>query len=232
MISLDSQETKDVTKNTKFNKDNNVATLSLSETEIGKYRLVITVDNTYTLSTIITVTDKLKVKSVAYTVSTSRKFPTDLERTVVHPNKIDNMKTATDDHYIHMAVSAGFIKSSHKPQQVYFSLKQNSPGKNNIAINTYGKLSSSTGLYQLTFDVSHNMEHINGEYNMEIHVADYRAEKSAVWQLGSIHIWLKEGIDEATNEGIREEYLTKPIIEHYFSPSAPEKSFIVNYNQF
>ena len=51
------------------------------------------------------------------------------------------------------------------------------------------------------------MDHINGDYQMQLHVADYRAEKSVVWDLGNIRIWYKEGQDEATNEGIREEYV-------------------------
>jgi hypothetical protein len=73
------------------------------------------------------------------------------------------------------------------------------------------------------------MDHINGEYDMEIHVADYRADKNEVWYLGTIKIWFKEGLEDATNEGLREEYLTQPIIEHYFRPEDAEKNIVVRY---
>lgn len=64
---------------------------------------------------------------------------------------------------------------------------------------------------------------------MEIHVADHRAEKSAVWSLGTIKIWFREGLEDATNEGIREEYTTKAVIEHYFRPEEPEKNVVVRH---
>jgi hypothetical protein len=72
------------------------------------------------------------------------------------------------------------------------------------------------------------MDHINGDYDMEIHAADYRAESNQVWRLGSIRIWFKEGLDDATNEGIREEYKPGFTIVHYFRPDAPSKGIVVS----
>ena len=40
-----SSEVRDLTKSTKFNKDNNDATITLNENEIGKYKLQVTVDS-------------------------------------------------------------------------------------------------------------------------------------------------------------------------------------------
>jgi tellurite resistance-related uncharacterized protein len=114
LTQLDGSDSKDITKSSVFNKDNNSGTITLNENEVGKYRFVVTVDN-YPISTLVTVTDKLRVQSVAYQVSQSRKFPVELTDSVLHPNKIDNIKAATDDHYIHMQVSASFVKSSVKP---------------------------------------------------------------------------------------------------------------------
>ena len=37
------------------------------------------------------------------------------------------------------------------------------------------------------------MEHLNGDYEMTVHVADYRADKKVVWELGTVRIWFKEG---------------------------------------
>jgi hypothetical protein len=50
------------------------------------------------------------------------------------------------------------------------------------------------------------MEHLNGDYEMSIHVADYRADKKEVWNLGTITIWFKEGIEDGSNNGIKAEY--------------------------
>jgi hypothetical protein len=38
-------EVRDLTKSTKFNKDNNEGSVTLNENEIGKYRLQVTVDS-------------------------------------------------------------------------------------------------------------------------------------------------------------------------------------------
>jgi hypothetical protein len=50
------------------------------------------------------------------------------------------------------------------------------------------------------------MEHLNGEYELTVHVGDYRADKNLVWNLGNINIWFKEGLDDVTNAGIKTEY--------------------------
>jgi len=72
-----------------------------------------------------------------------------------------------------------------KPKQVYLSLKKQSDSKN-LAVNSYGELNSKTGLYEITFNYENQLvEHINGVYQIEIHVADIRAEKSETWKLGS-----------------------------------------------
>lgn len=108
------------------------------------------------------------------------------------------------------------------------TIKKNEKGQTNLGINSYGKLNSQTGLYEITLDVSKGMDHINGDYEMTIHAADFRAEAKQVWALGTIPIWFKEGSDDATNEGIKEEYKPMQIIEHYFRPEAPEKSILVS----
>lgn len=59
-------------------------------------------------------------------------------------------------------------------------------------------------MYHITFDFSRAMEHLNGEYEVKVHVSDYRATKQEVWDLGSITVWFKEGLDEGNNQGIKE----------------------------
>ena len=94
-------EARDVTKSTKFNKENNDATITFKENEIGKYKLQVTVDSV-TQEKILSVTDKLRVQSVSYLVSQVKKFPSEFSTSVLHPNKIDNIGSATNENYIHM----------------------------------------------------------------------------------------------------------------------------------
>jgi hypothetical protein len=72
------------------------------------------------------------------------------------------------------------------------------------------------------------MEHINGDYNLELHASDYRADKSQVWDLGKISVWFKQGQDEGNNQGIKEEYKPAKVIEHIFPPESPESSLVVS----
>jgi hypothetical protein len=50
------------------------------------------------------------------------------------------------------------------------------------------------------------MEHLNGDYELQVHVSDYRAIKQELWSLGIINVWFKEGLDEGDNQGIKEDY--------------------------
>ena len=83
-------------------------------------------------------------------------------------------------------------------------------------------------MYHVTFDFSKGMEHLNGEYEIKVHVSDYRATKSEVWDLGTIKVWFKEGLDEGDNQGIKNEYKPDKVIEYYFPPKQPEGSLIVS----
>ena len=61
------------------------------------------------------------------------------------------------------------------------------------------------------------MEHLNGDYEIKLHVSDYRAIRSEVWDLGTIKVWFKEGLDEGDNLGIKNEYKPDSVIEYYFA---------------
>jgi len=50
------------------------------------------------------------------------------------------------------------------------------------------------------------MEHLNGEYEVKVHASDYRAQRNEVWDLGTINVWFKEGLDEGNNQGVKEAY--------------------------
>lgn len=102
----------------------------------------------------------------------------------------------------------------------------------NLAYNSYGYLNSKSGLYEITFDFSNDMQHFNGEYSIAVHVADINAVSSINWDIGTVQVWFKEGQDEGNNLGINEQYLPKPIITHIFPPEEPQKSWLVSFIVF
>ena len=144
------------------------------------------------------------------------------------------MKQAQDDQYIHFAVSASFVRTtSEKPSQVYISLRKRpvtiSDPEKPLGINSYGRLNKETGLYEITFDISKDLEmHFNGEYDLTVHAADYRADGSHGWQLGSVRVWFKEGLEEGSNSGIKAEYKPLPIIEFHTPAPPPQISLLVS----
>ena len=71
------------------------------------------------------------------------------------------------------------------------------------------------------------VDHINGVYDIEIHAADIRADSKHVWQVGSIQVWFRQGLDEGDNQGIKEAYVPKTLIKHIFPPEQPGKSLVV-----
>ena len=83
-------------------------------------------------------------------------------------------------------------------------------------------------MYHLTFDFSKTMEHLNGEYEIKLHVSDYRAVKQETWDLGTITVWFKEGQDEGDNLGIKDEYRPDKVIEHIFPTPIPEGNLVVS----
>ena len=94
--------------------------------------------------------------------------------------------------------------------------------KDQIAYTRYGKFNPASSIYQITLDFSKDMEHLNGDYDIKIHASDYRAEKSEVWDLGTITVYFKQGLDEGNNQGVKEAYKSEKVIEHYFHPEQPE----------
>jgi len=222
---------KDVTTQVKL--DGAVATWNAESAKIGRYQLVITFGNGFTVSSpAVTVADKVTVTSVQYSVEKSLIFPTTFNGKVDFPNKPANIKQLTDDTYLHLSVQAGFLKSnSERPAQVYAALKKkSSTGGQNVAVTSYGKLNKDSGLYEITFSANKDIAvHLNGDYELSVHVADYRAETSLVYNLGDIKIWYKEGLDEGSNGGVRDEYKPLPVINFIYPPEKPQISLLVRH---
>ena len=76
-------------------------------------------------------------------------------------------------------------------------------------------------------DVSHDFEHLNGDYAVEVLAADINALKPDSWSLGKLSLWFKNGLDEGSNNGVRAEYQPKDIIKHIFPPEEEEGNIIV-----
>lgn len=144
------------------------------------------------------------------------------------PSKISNIRQAQDDFFIHISVEASFSQSTDDiPSQVFFSVKKRST-LGALPINAYGKYNKETGRFEATLDVSKDLEaHLNGEYDMFVTAADYRADAAAKWDLGHIKIWFKEGLDEGSNNGVRAEYRPLPTIEFTFPPAQPQISLVL-----
>jgi hypothetical protein len=70
--------------------------------------------------------------------------------------------------------------------------------------------------------------HLNGDYELIVHVTDSRAEAPLAYNLGLIKIWYKEGLDEGSNNGVREEYKPLPVINFIYPPEQPQISLLVS----
>jgi hypothetical protein len=94
-----------------MNKDNTGGLFSLGDAGIGKYRLNLTVDGS-TLSTLITVKDSLRFKQVSYSVTGFNRFPNNLDTTISHPDKIKALENTQEGYFLHLGVSAEFVKAT------------------------------------------------------------------------------------------------------------------------
>ena len=218
---------KDVTTQVKV--DNSAATWSIpADTSIGRYQLIFNVDGYIVQAPVVIVTDQIKFAQVSYAVLQNAKFPTKFDnQNVKYPNKIQSIRQAQDDFFIHVSAEASFAHSSNEiPSQVFFSIKKRAtPGA--LPINAYGKYNKETGRFESSLDVSKDLEsHFNGDYDITVTAADYRADSPAKWDLGQIKIWFKEGLDEGSNNGVSADYRPLPIIEFSYPPEQPQISLL------
>jgi hypothetical protein len=98
-----------------------------------------------------------------------------------------------------------------------------------LAQNKNGLYDSSNDMYYAYFDIKNDLDHFNGQLDVEVHVADVNAEVKDKWTVGTINVWFIQGLEEGDNLGIKAEYNPEKIIEHIFSSEEPEKSIVVIY---
>lgn len=100
----------------------------------------------------------------------------------------------------------------------------------NLPISSYGKQSSTgSGEYDILFDYTKLMEHVNGIYELSLHVADINSANTFVWNMGQIKLWFKEGLDDVDNTGISLEFKPKEEIHNIFDEEAPSKVILVSF---
>lgn len=203
-LSDSKQTSKSVTSQVKV--DQSTATWTFGDLAIGRYQLTFTFETGHVVqaSPVITITDALAISTVQYSLTTSSSFPRKLDHKLEGPKgQITSLKQASDDHYLHLAIDAKFVRSSsEKPSQVYLTLRK----AGSIALSTQAKLNKESAIYEATIDFSRDISvHLNGEYSLSVHAADYRAEPIS-WSLGNVKVWYKEGHEEGSNTGIKAEY--------------------------
>lgn len=99
-------------------------------------------------------------------------------------------------------------------------------------MNSYAKYNQEKEQYQATIDISNDIEpHISGEYTIEVHVADGRADQKEVWKFGSFKAWFKEGQDDGSNVGIKKEFQPDQTIVHIFTDEEIKSAFVVSLDR-
>jgi hypothetical protein len=116
---------------------------------------------------------------------------------------LKGIKDLQEGQYLHLAAKAGFEKKQDVPAQAYFSFRKKGADKN-LFVNKYAEYNSGSQQFEVTLDIYNDLEHLNGEYEIQLHVVDFRAEKGINWELGHIQLWFKQGLDAGNNQGIKE----------------------------
>lgn len=104
------------------------------------------------------------------------------------------------------------LVDSDRVSQVYASLLKKSSDKN-LKQNVFAKYDTQNKQYHITIDPKTDLEHLNGEYTLELHFADKLASNE-VWRIGSLSVYFKEGLDEGNNQGYNSQYIPENLIFH------------------
>jgi len=67
-------------------------------------------------------------------------------------------------------------------------------------------------------DFSEKMDLVNGHYKVSLVALDANALETVVWDLGRLEVWFKEGLHDANNQRMHENYFPKKEILSQFPP--------------
>lgn len=70
-----------------------------------------------------------------------------------------------------------------------------------------------------TVDFSEQFDLVNGLYEVNLVALDQSAETEAVWPLGTLNVWFKEGQSDANNQRMNENYFPDREIIAQFPPA-------------
>jgi len=76
------------------------------------------------------------------------------------------------------------------------------------------------------------MEHINGIYDIWVHISDHFASNKIEWPLGEIKLWFKQGLEEGNNHGIKDEFVPKQEDWYVFAEETDFGNPIVSHKVF
>jgi hypothetical protein len=106
----------DISKKVKLTKEKtHISIESLAGKDIGNYTFEIIVNN-ITLITSVRVKDKIKIRSLHYSINNKKDLPNSFNYTVTYPNNFDKVKEVNEGQFIHFVIETGFEKSKKKPQ--------------------------------------------------------------------------------------------------------------------
>ena len=111
------------------------------------------------------VVDSIKLVSASYKLVTTSEFPSSFDKSLDFPNTLKNTLDIQEGYYLHIAVKAGFSKSTERPKQAYLSLRIKGSEKN-LYQNVYGSFNVEKERFQFTLDVQNDLKHFNGEYEL------------------------------------------------------------------
>ena len=98
-----------------------------------------------------------------------------------------------------------------------------------MQVNAQAVFDADRQRYVATMDFSAKMDLINGNYKVSLVAIDADAINMAVWDLGLLDVWFKEGSHDANNQHMNSNYFPKKeILSQFPVQNEGEKSPIVS----
>ena len=105
---------------------------------------------------------------------------------------------------MHVVADAHLVDSKGKqvgnPNQVYIAFKKDDVRSDEqLQVNAQAVFDAERQRFVATMDFSEKMDLVNGMYKVSLVALDANALGMAVWDLGQLDVWFKEGMLDANN---------------------------------
>ena len=122
---------------------------------------------------------------------------------------------------MHVVADAHLVDSKGKqvgnPNQVYIAFKKDDVRSDEqLQVNAQAVFDAERQRFVATMDFSEKMDLVNGMYKVSLVALDANALGMAVWDLGQLDVWFKEGMLDANNQRMNEHYFPKKEILSQF----------------